>query len=220
MTTENTTPDEVDELVDAVVGDGLSPAATKQIRAASVVPLHAVAAPKTTMTPSQNRKGGRKRGRPKAIKAKPTADELAYHAQMQVEQAAFIDDDEIVKTTVGRADSPEILQALKERMARLAATLEHMRIENQKYGKMDAQIVTRQVAALKEIAQIELKIRELGVTMIDLHSEPIQRVFALFIDRIKTVAQAVLSEEQAEVFFNRLGSELDGWEEDAENQLR
>lgn len=216
-----TTEQEVDELLEAV--DDTEPVATekdKAIAASSVVPLHVVASNKEKDMRPGAVLARKKRGRPKKVAKKPTVDELEYHAEMQRQQAEFVEADALVTSTKMRTDSPEMLQALKERLARMTAVLEFMRIEGQKLGKMDGQLVSRQVAAIREIAQIELKIRELGAQTIDLNSEPLQRVFAMFIEKIQQVARDVLSEQQFDIFFNKLETELDGWEEEAENLVR
>lgn len=225
---ENKT-DDVDELVKSVVDDSdpvedsEEPSEKSQlertVEAASVVPLHVVTAKPTDMRPGAVVLR-RKRGRPKKLSVKPTVEDLEYHAEMQRQQALFVEADPLVKATMARADSPKMLQALKERLARMTATLEWMRIENAKTGKIDAQIVSRQVASVREIAAIELKIRELGVQVIDLRSEPIQKVFSLFISKIQEVAKDVLPEQQFNILFNRLETELDGWEEEAEDLIR
>ena len=222
-------PDDLDELVKSVVDDSdpvegsEEPAEKTQlertVEAASVVPLHVVTGKPTDMRPGAVALR-RKRGRPKKVASKPTIGDLEYHAEMQRQQALFVEADPIVKSTVKREGSPEMLQALKERLARMTATLEWMRIENAKTGKADAQIVSRQVAAVREIAAIELKIRELGAQVIDLRSEPIQKVFGLFISKIKEVAREVMSEQQFDVLFNKLETELDGWEDEAESLIR
>lgn len=162
----------------------------------------------------------RGRGRPRKIEKKPTVDDLAYHAQMQAEEIEFVESDEIVKVTTERKNSAEVLHQIKERLARQAANLEFRRIELNKRGADTAQIISRQAAVLREIAAIELKIRELGSHTLDLRGESFQRVFKLFLTKISSVAQETLPAEQFDIFFNKLENELHGWEDEAESLLR
>jgi hypothetical protein len=56
--------------------------------------------------------------------------------------------------------------------------------------------------------------------MIDLHSEPVQKIFGMFIGKLQEAAKAVLPQEQFDLLFNRLETELDGWEDEADSLLR
>ena len=57
-------------------------------------------------------------------------------------------------------------------------------------------------------------------TTATLWGEPIQKVYALWIEKMAGVAREVLAPEIFDILFNRLGSALEGWEEQAEGQLR
>jgi hypothetical protein len=162
----------------------------------------------------------RGRGRPKSVAKKPDIDDLAYHQEAIQREVSFVDGDAVVKATSDRKDSVEVLHLLKGRIARAAAALEFQRVEMQKYGKDTGQVTSRQIAALKEIALIELKIRELGAQMLDLRSEPVQKVLGMFIAKLQEAAKEVLPEEQFDLLFNRLETSLDGWEDEAESLLR
>lgn len=162
----------------------------------------------------------RGRGRPRKIEKKPTVDDLTYHAEMQAQEIEFVESDEIVQVTTERKNSAEVLHQIKERLARQAANLEFRRIELNKRGADTAQIISRQAAVLKEIAAIELKIRELGSHTLDLRGESFQKVFRLFLTKISSVARDTLPPEQFDIFFNKLENELHGWEDEAESLLR
>lgn len=188
-----------------------SPKAQMELKVAAVIPMHQVPG-----IPAH-----RGRGRPKKIETKPTPDALAYHAEMTRQQIEYVDNDAIVQATNMRKDSAEMLHLVRARLARVQASLEFRRLEDEKRGGREAaQILSRQTAVLREIAQIELKIKEMGVQMLDLHGEPMQKVFAMFVERIQRVASEVLPKAQFDLFFNRLETALEGWEEEAESLIR
>jgi hypothetical protein len=225
----------VDELLEAAeeLTDG-----AKTLQAANVLPFHAATshsprnkAKALDMRPGavQKRKeeeeakakgAKRQRGRPKKVEKKPDVEDLRYHQETIKREVGFVDADAVVHATNDRKDSAEVLHLLKTRIARAAASLEFQRIEMQKYGRDTGQVTGRQIAALKDIANIELKIRELGSQMIDLRAEPVQRVFAMFITKLQEAAKDVLPEAQFDLLFNKLETELDGWEDEAESLLR
>lgn len=222
----------VDELLD--VATELTEG-EKTLQAANVVPFHAATSHsprnKVDMRPGAvlkrreeaeaRAKGStRSRGRPKKVEKKPDVEDLQYHQETIERQVGFVDTDAVVTATVDRKDSAEVLHLLKTRIARAAASLEFQRVEMMKYGKDTGQVTSRQIAALKEIATIELKIRELGAQMIDLRSEPVQKVFGLFISKLQEAAKGILPEAQFDLLFNKLETELDGWEDEAESLLR
>lgn len=191
--------DEMEETVET------APAATMEF--AAVVPLHAATG------------NGIKRGpgRPKKINAKPTTDDLLYHAEMARAKAAYIEADPLVQSTRNRQEAQETLHRVKEEVAKEAASLSFAKIEEEKYGRDTSQMSSRRIAALREIASIELEIKKLGATMIDLRSERFQRIFQSIIETIRETASEVLNTEQADLFFNRLGTKLEGWEERAQH---
>ncbi len=187
------------------------PKGQMDLQVAAVIPMHSIPG-----VPAKRRPG-----RPKKVNTQPTPDDLAYHAEMQRQQVAYVDNDAIVRATKARKDTAETLHLCKERLAEVLAALEFRRIEDEKTGGKDsAQILSRQTAVLREIASIELRIRELGVQMIDLRSEPMQKVFSLLIGRVREVAIKVLPKAQLDLFFNRLETSVQGWEEEAEGMLR
>jgi hypothetical protein len=171
----------------------------------TVVPLHAVTG--TTK---------RGRGRPKKINPKPTTDDLIYHAEMVRQKTAFINADQLVQSTGLRQDAVETLQKVKEEVAREAAALHFQRIEEEKYGKDTSQMSSRRITALREVANLELEIRRLGASNIDLKGERFQKIFKFFLETVREAADGSLSPEQIDLLFNRLGTLLEGWEEKAQ----
>jgi hypothetical protein len=219
------TPDQdVEDLISAV--DETDPIVAEEAKIAEATGVHSEAevVNQVTNVVPMHAVGGaivkRGRGRPKKVQVQPTADDLAYHAEMTRRKATFIDADSIVSGTRDRKDAIEVLQRIKEQIALEAAALHFQRLENEKIGKDSAQVSSRRIAALREVAAIELEIRKLGVHMVDLRSEQIQRVFKLFISKIKDTARDVLPVEQFDLLFNRLGTALDGWEDEAEGLIR
>ncbi len=172
----------------------------------TVVPIHAAT-------------GAIKRGpgRPKKIRTEPTRDDLIYHAEMIRQKTAFINADPLVRSTGERQESIETLQRVKEEIARESAALHFQRIEEEKYGKDTSQMSSRRIAALREVAHLELEIRRLGATMIDLKGEKFQKIFAFFLETVRAAAGDVLSPEMIDLLFNRLETKLEGWEEKAQN---
>ncbi len=160
----------------------------------------------------------RSRGRPRKIETSPN--DLAYHAQMIEEKSRFIDEDRVVAAARSRSEAAHMLHLIKEQIACEAAAIHFQRIENEKYGRDTAQTSTRRIDALTKIAGIELEIKKLGADLIDLRGERFQRVFKLWIDIIRQVAAETLPPEQIDLFFNRLSTEMEGWEDKVTDNVR
>lgn len=180
---------------------------------AKVVPLHAATGAK------EAEKTPRAPGRPKKVVARPSKGDLEYHAETIKRKAAHVEKDEVVKAADKRENAAEVLRRIQAEVAREAAALEFDRIEQSKYGKDTASVSKARIAALKEVANLELELKRLSASIIDLKSEQMQKVFGLWISMIQEAA-SVLPAEQADVFFNKLTSLTDGWEEKAADQLR
>jgi hypothetical protein len=188
-----------------------SPQGQQELKIASVIQMHKLAG--TT--------GRRGPGRPRKPDPETTKAIADYHAQMAREQVEFVDRDPIVRATDSPKESAEMLRLVRQRLARIQASLDFRRIEDEKLGgKEAAQILSRQTAVLREIAQIELKIKEMGAQTLDLRGEPMQKVFALLIGRIQKVASETLPKAQFDLFFNRLGTALEDWEDEADSVIR
>jgi hypothetical protein len=185
--------------------------ATSNVR--HLLPVHA--APNTG---KNGLKVSRGRGRPRKVERMPTTSDLEYHAAMSEEKAKFISQDPVVVATQGR-DALTVLRTIRSEMAKESAALHFQRVESEKYGKDTAQVSSRRLEALNKIASIEFEIKKLGADVIDLHGERFQRVFAFWIETLKEVAQATLPPEQLDLFFNRLETTLDGWEDKASEAM-
>lgn len=202
---------QADPHVELVPAAEISSQGQMELRVASVIPLHQL--------PSVP--AARGRGRPKKVISGPQPSELVYHAEMTRQQVAHVESDPLVTATLKGVDSTETLRLLKQRLARIQAQLDFRRMEDEKRGGREAAgILSRQVATLREIAQIELKIKEMGATTIDLRGAQMQKVFTLLVTKIEMVASEVLSQEQKDLFFNRLQTTFSGWEDEAESIIR
>ena len=184
--------------------------------ATSILPLHDVG-------PFEEETGIVKRGpgRPKKIEKRPGRLDLEYHAKMSVERQKFIDPDPLVGLIGSNPnDTLALLHRVKLEVAREAASLQFQRIETEKYGKDTSAISTKRVKALEEIARIELKLRQVDQDSINLHSEKMQKLFSMWVEKMREVALEVLPSEILTMFFNRFATEMQDWEESAQNSLR
>lgn len=184
--------------------------------ATSILPLHDVG-------PFEGETGIVRRGpgRPRKIEKRPGRLDLEYHAQISVERQKFIDTDPLVNLIAGSpSDTLALLHRVKLDVAREAAALHFQRMESEKYGKDTSAISIKRVKALEEIAKIELKLRQVDQDSINLHSEKMQKLFMMWLENMQRVAMEVLPAELSSMFFNRFATEMENWEEKAQNNLR
>ena len=175
--------------------------------------------PTKTVAPAGGRAAGGRTRQAGSRFHKPTAEDLEQYEATVEERELFIANDPVVRSAAGR-DPVTLLGTLKAEVAREAAALVYQRIENEKMGKDISQVSGRRIDALKKIADIEMEIRKIGFDQLDVHSEKFQRVFKLWIETIRSVAEHTLNPEQLDLFFNRLSTEMEGWEEKAEDLVR
>ena len=171
--------------------------------AACVMPLHAI-------------NGGQKRGRGRPRK------EVPDHTQTMAERDAHVSQDELVQSlSTSKQDSISALRGIQLRIAQEAAVLEFDRQHLAKQGKDTQMLSSRRVSALKEVAELEAKIRLLkDEGVIDLHDEKVQKLFQFWITTIQEVAAEVLPQEQSDVFLNALITAMESWEERASALVR
>lgn len=238
MGTDSNRPDPTDPIVDDVDLDSLidevsgesgeaPPAEQSEVAAVNnvvnLLPVHA--APYTQNRPRAEGGGDalkvqRRVGRPRKVERMPTTSDLEYHSQIAEEKAKFVDADKVVQAALKGSDPMAMLAVIKTEVAKESAALHFQRIENEKYGKDTAQVSTRRIDALKKIADIELEIKKLGGSQIDVNSEQMQRVFKFFVDTVRAILEENLSVEQLDLIFNRLTTEFEGWQEKVTNVLR
>lgn len=214
MSNDNNDAKKLDQEVEEVLGsldEAPAPAPKPEPKGASVVQLH-------NMQGKAIRRGVGRPKKPDEATAKALAD---YHEDLARRQAAYVESDPLVQATQSPKDSAEMLRLIRQNLARVQATLDFRRIEDEKFGgKESREFLGKQSQALREIAAIELKIKEMGVQNLDLYGEQMQKVFTLLIGRIQTVASEVLPKATFDLFFNRLGTALQGWEEEADSVIR
>lgn len=182
-----------------------------------LLPVHAA--------PKRGNGGGtlkveRQRGRPRKVEKMPTTSDLEYHAVISEEKQKFITQDPVVVATTGKIDASDLLRKLRTEIAKEAAALHFQRIESEKFGKDTSQTSTRRIDALTKIAHIELEIAKIGPSTVDVRSEKFQRVIQLFLGFIQEVASETLNPETLNLFFNRLETKMEHWEDKAEEALR
>ena len=113
-----------------------------------------------------------------------------------------------------------LLSVLKTEVAKEAAALAYQRILNEQMGKDISQVSSRRIDAIKKIADIEMEMRKIGFDQIDVYGEKFQKIFKLWIETIRDVAEHTLTPEQLDLFFNRLTTTMDGWEDKAAEIVR
>lgn len=180
-----------------------------------LLPVHA--APNTGKNPLTVARG---RGRPRKVERMPTTSDLEYHAKMAEEKAKFVDGDPVVQAAGKTTDPMMMLSIIKAEVARETAALHFQRIENEKLGRDTAQVSTRRIDALKKIADIELEIKKLGASAVDVRSEQMLRVFKFFIETVRTILEDNLSPEQCDLIFNRFSTEFENWQDKLAEVLR
>jgi hypothetical protein len=141
-------------------------------------------------------------------------------AQRQRDIERFTAEDSIIKVLKDDKRDPFcLLRSIQDQIAEEAASIRFYRVEESRLGKATEQLSTQRIRALKDLAAIELKIREMGEVALDPKSPQFLKVFKLWVEMI-TEAASVLPEESRDVFLNKLTSVMEGWEEKAVLALR
>jgi hypothetical protein len=201
----------LDELEEAEASDPVEPSEhTKQVeKTAAVVPIQT--APK------------RRRMAPLKVDRRPDWDAVEYHREMLKCQAELSDNSEVVKAIRADASSLTKLRALQEQIAMAASSLEFQQWELQKRrssAKDTAQIISRRISALKEVANIEREISQFSASTLNLRDERLQRIFAMFLEVFRDILNETLPDEQFDLIWNKLETALEGWENKADEILR
>lgn len=212
-----TEPEESVDETEAVEADDPQTEEARLDNVRKLLPVHAA--------PKRGAGGGmlkveRQRGRPRKVEKMPTTSDLEYHSAMSEEKQRFVTRDPVVVATEGKIDAPELLRKLRTEIAKEAAALHFQRIESEKFGKDTSQTSSRRIDALTKIAHIELEIAKIGPSTVDVRSEKFQRVIKLFLGFIQETAVETLPPEALNLFFNRLETKMDHWEDKAEEALR
>lgn len=175
---------------------------------------------KTNMTAPAGGQARGRRDKPAGTRFNhPTADDLERYAASAGEREEFIANDPIVRAASTK-DELVLLNTLKQEVAREAAALAYQRRLNEQMGRDISQVSSRRIDAIKKIADIELEMRKIGIDQIDVYGEKFQRIYKLWIETIQGIAAQMLTPEQNDLFFNRLSTEMDGWEDKAADLVR
>jgi hypothetical protein len=158
-------------------------------------------------------------GRPRKTDKVPTVKELQYYALVVEAKNQKIEEDPLVRQIRAHGDTADMLQTVKLEMAKEVAALGQLRVELDKQGKDTGSTSSRRIDGLKKLTEVELEQKKLGAVTVDLKSEKMQRVFAYFIGKIKDVAVETLSPESIDLFFNKLSTALDGWEDACNDEI-
>jgi len=170
---------------------------------------------------NQPQSGGKALGnRPRGmVRNRPSQEDLEYYESLSEERERFVSSDPVVQNSSGK-DPLSLLSALKKEVARETASLAYQRVINERMGRDTSSLSGRRIDALKKIADIELEMHKIGFDQLDVYSEKLQRVFQLWTEIVKDAAVATLGPEQLDLFFNRLTTAMDGWEERAADLVR
>lgn len=206
-----------EEIAEAVLSSFELSEAEAADKVVQLLPVHA----------APNRTGGRpayhvdrRPGKQRAIQRMPTTSDLEYHGRILEEKAKFVDADPVVQASVRHVDPLTMLAVIRSEVAKESAALHFQRMENEKFGRDTSQVSSRRIDALKKIADIELELKKLGTDVLDVHSEKFQRVCQFWLDVVRESAESTMTPEQIDLFFNRLSTMMEGWEDKVSDLLR
>lgn len=166
-------------------------------------------------TGHRNLKVKRGPGRPRKVERAPQVSDLEYHAAMTEARQKFMASDPLLLAIEEKCEPGVILYQVKASVAREAASMAFDQIEGQKRGKDTSQMSGRRIEALKKIAEIELKLRELDAEAINFTGERFQKVFHFWIQRLSTTVKETLPEEMQDLFLSNFARSMENWEEEA-----
>lgn len=141
--------------------------------------------------------------------------------QRAVERASYVSNHPLIKGHEPRVtgnSTVDTLNMVKHQLAREAASLEFDRADRDRRGVDTSQLSSKIVSAWKQVSNIELNIKKVGVTVIDPNSEEMQRVHRMWIDVLREVMTEMVTEgmftaEVLDLFFNKFSGAMEGWEE-------
>lgn len=172
------------------------------------------------VTAAAGGKAAGKRTRPPGARFnRLTEEEQAESDVLEAERQIAIANDPVVRISTGK-DPLLIMSTIKAEVAREAAALGYQRLLLERNGKDITAVSGRRIDALKKIADMEIDMRKMGIDHIDIRSVKFQMIFKLWVEMIRVTAEEVLDPKQLDLFFNRLTTEMEGWEEKAEELVR
>jgi len=154
-------------------------------------------------------------GRPRKLESKPSIEDLQYHQRVSLEKDQFVEDNDLVNLIRQRSDTKELFQTIKVQVAKEAAALSFDMKEDSKRGRNTSAGSIQRINALLKLATLEAEIKKMGADTLDLKSEKFQKVFKMLIEKMQEVARETMPPEVMDLFFTRLQTAMEGWEEQA-----
>lgn len=158
-------------------------------------------------------------GRPPSI---PLTPENEMVEEIMRRRNRKIKKDELREQISQDPDSLDVLDDLMEELAVEVAGLEFDRKEQIRKGQNDDPIYSsKRVTALKSIGDMFFKKRDMLLDeTFDFESEKFEKLFEFWINKFRAAAEAVLSEEQIELFFQEVQEEFEDWEDEAKQYIK
>jgi hypothetical protein len=147
-------------------------------------------------------------------------EDYEYHQKMALERERFISNSPLVVAVDNKGDPTSNLQRIKLEIAQEVASLHFQRLALEKTGKDTSQISVRRIESLGKLAKLELQIKESDRDSVNLSSDKMQKIFSLWVETMREVAQECLPPEVMDLFFNRFATAMGDWEEKAQDSLR
>lgn len=157
--------------------------------------------------------------RPRASR-KISREELLYREDLNRKRQAYVANSKLVRATSADTDTTVKLAMIQTAIAQEVAVLQFNREQQDLAGQPSTSTSGKIVSGLKDVADLEFKMRALGHQTVDLNHPKIQRMLNLWIETIQEVATATLPPEQCDVFITRLTTAMDGWEQRVESENR
>jgi hypothetical protein len=166
---------------------------------------------------STRRKIARARGRPRWVAKRPLYDQNERQQWLKEQLTAHVDDDAVVRAVRGSAGARELIDVLSEELARECAALEWERAKRAPGTRACERASSRRVRALVDLARLQFLRRQLADDDLDPRNPQVQRVVGLLVDRITSVAQAVLPPASAAALATAWRQALTGWEDEVDS---
>ncbi len=179
---------------------------------AKIIPLHEL--------PPETRILKRRPGRSRKIEKKPTVDDLEYHNEIAKERLAYIENHPMVVAHAPKESGNSTIDTLnhvRHQIAKEAAILEFNRLELEKRGIDTSQVSTRIIQSWRQVAELSLEVKKLGVTVLDPNSSEMQKVFKLWVATLQEIMEEMVKEGTVDtpaldLFFNKFSKAMEGWE--------
>jgi hypothetical protein len=154
----------------------------------------------------------RQRGRPRKVERRPSINQSEYNAAVGAACESSIASDSLVVALQGDRRGPEIIHAVTLGIAMETAALGLLRRQQQAEGKDTAQISSRRVSGLGQLANVFLELSTWGGGAIDLRSPKLQILLDLFVDDVFEAALATVPADKAAEVVTEFRTAVAGWE--------